>query len=89
MNLVGRHKVGLGARVDLVRTSLMAVGGRTSSRILFRRSWVGRDRMSWGRSRRTVAEPSVVQRHTNTKGGENSQLERRSKLQGRWLHGHA
>ena len=61
----------------------MAVGGRMSSRFLFHRSSVGpTGHMCWGMSRRTAEGLRAgVQRHTNTKEGENSPLEQGSKPQ--------
>ena len=60
----------------------MAVGGRTSSRLLAHMSSVGTTgHMSWGSSRRTVEGPRPgVQRDTNT--SENSPSEEGSRLQG-------
>jgi hypothetical protein len=70
----------LGGHAGLVRRSLMAVGGRTSSRILFHMSSVGTvDHMRWGMSRRTVEGVRTgVQRHTHT--SENSPLKQGSSL---------
>ena len=60
----------------------MAVGGRTSSRILFHMCSVGiTGHMSWGMSRRTVEGLRTgVQRHTTT--SENSPSEEGCRLQG-------
>jgi hypothetical protein len=83
MSSVTPHKGCLGERAGLVHRSLMAVAGRTSSRILFHMSSVGTTgHMSWGMSRRTVEGLRAgVQRHTNTKEGENSPLEQGSRPQ--------